>query len=185
MKLSVTPHAEVLPAWNRLVEAIEGFRIVGGDGINVVRSRIGIVVSLDRRASTFQGAWHVSWAEQNNLRITRGFVNALEPKIGELRISEEKCFLTTGKLDPKKPKWVCLKVSVDENGKLKPGTQADVTEQDLTVTIEDTPRLTRGKDGRHPLACLYQDQIWQIAYFDYQHQTRVKDGIITHFFAPS
>ena len=50
MSLSVLPNTPVLPAWNRLARAVEGLRIIGGDGINLVQTRNGIVISPHPRA---------------------------------------------------------------------------------------------------------------------------------------
>jgi len=184
MKLTADPGTLVLPAWNRLTRALEALQIVGGDGINVVKSRVGIVVSLDRKAPSFVGAWNVARGDQDKLRIGRGFVNGAEPEIDELPISDPECKLN-GPTDDDIKEWVCIKITVNDEGKL-------VSPSDLTVVLETFKRddgttkagIYFGKEAMHPIALLYKRQIYQIAYFDYIHETRVRDKVITHFFRP-
>jgi hypothetical protein len=184
MSLSVLPNTQVLPAWNRLARAVEGLRIIGGDGINLVQTRNGIVINQDRRGPAFHGAWYVSRAGQDSLRIARGYVNALEPLIGDLPISDPDCTLSIPKAkDANKPRWVCLRVQVDDKGKI--ANPKKPTADDLTIVISDTGPKYAGKLAEHPLACLHKETLWQIAYFDYQHLTRVQGERITHFFTPA
>ncbi len=184
MSLTALPNTVVLPAWNRLARAVEGLRIIGGDGINLVQTRGGIVINQDRRTPAFQGAWYISSGGQDELRIARGYVNGLEPVIGNLPISDTDCTLPVPKAkDATKLRWICLKVRVDDKGKI---TNPDKpTEDDLTIVINDTGPKYAGETAEHPLACLYQEKIWQIAFFDYQHMTRVRGKRITHFFTPA
>jgi len=184
MKLTANPGTLVLPAWNSLTRALEQLQIVGGDGINVTKSRVGTVVSLDRKAPSFIGAWNVSRGEQDKLRIGRGFVNGAEPEIDALPISDPDCTLQ-GPTDNDIREWVCIKITVNDEGKL-------VKNSDMTVVLEKFKRddgsiragIYRGKEAMHPIALLYKQQIYQIAYFDYIHETRVRDKVITHFFRP-
>lgn len=185
MSLTVRPNTLVLPAWNRLAEAVEGLRIIAGDGINIVRTRGGIVISQDRHGPAFQGAWHVSRAGEDKLRIARGFVNGLEPVIRAMPVSDPDCTLDVPKArNSDKPRWVCLRVKVDEAGKL-PGKQDAVTEENLTMVVSEVPFVHAGQEAKHPVACLHKDVLWQIAYFDYQHMTRVNGKRITHYFSPA
>ena len=184
MSLTALPNTAVLPAWNRLARAVEGLRIVGGDGINLVQTRGGIVINQDRRAPAFQGAWYVSAAGQGELRVARGYVNGLERSPIKGPISDPDCTLQVPKAkDAAKQRWVCLKVRVDDKGKIT--NPAKPTEDDLTIVISDTGPKYAGETAEHPLACLYQEKIWQIAFFDYQHMTRVRGKRITHFLSPA
>lgn len=185
MSLSVLPNTPVLPAWNRLARAVEGLRIIGGDGINLVQTRNGIVISQDRRAPSFCGAWYVSRAGQDKLRVARGFVNGMEPVISGLPISGPDATLAVPKAqDPAKPRWVCVRVKVDKDGKMLAKPDA-VTEDNLTVVLSGAPFVHAGELADHPLACLVGETLWQIAYFDYQHMTRVRGERITHYFSPA
>jgi len=184
MKLTADPSTLVLPAWNRLARALEALRIVGGDGINVVKSRVGMVISLDRKAPNFVGAWNVARGDQDKLKIGRGFVNGMEPLIENIPISDPACTLDAAKNHNVKT-WVCIKAVVNDAGKL-------ASQSDLTVVLEEFTREDgktiagkyTGKEGLHPIALLYKHQIYQIAFFDYLHETRVRDKVITHYFRP-
>lgn len=185
MSLTALPNTPVLPAWNKLARAVEGLRIIGGDGINLVQTRNGIVINQDRHGPVFHGAWRVSRAGEDRLRVSRGFVNTLEPVINGRPISDPDCTLTVPRAkDPAKPRWVCIRVKVDEDGNMtaKPG---GITEDDLTLVVSDVPFVHAGLEAKHPVACLKGETIWQIAYFDYQHLTRVTGNRITHFFSPA
>lgn len=168
-----------------MAKAIDGLRIIAGDGINIVRTRNGIVINQDRRSPSFQGAWYVSRADADLLRISRGYVNALEPVIQTRPISDPDCTLSLPKAkDAAKPRWVCIRVKVDDKGKMT--AKADsVTESDLTIVVSDVPFVHSGGQAKHPVACIYKEVLWQIAYFDYQHMTRATGTRITHFFSPA
>ena len=174
----VKPGDLVLAAWNAVVGAMNSLVVLPGRGILLTRHPSGCVINARSAINGFSGAWKVS-AGTKSVKVARGFVNALEPMIGDALLSEAEIpYKATDFKDGRL--WVGIKVTVDPaTGKMKNSTQTTLTEKDLTVVVQNTPLSgdATGTTGFHPLALLLEKptvRAVQIAYFDYQHSTAKK-----------
>lgn len=181
----VKPGDLVLAAWNAVVKGMDALTILPGKGILLTRTPQGTVINSRQAIKGFSGAWSVS-AGTNSLKVARGFVNAVEPLVGNKKLSAAEIkFRESDFVDGRL--WVGIKVRVDpETGKMR---EKDATENDLTVVVQGSPKSGdhSGLIGFHPIALLTQKPvltIHQIAFFDYQHSTAKapKGSGFRHFF---
>jgi hypothetical protein len=182
-QLQVKAGDAVVAAWNALLEFLGRTTILPGPGIYLSRTPGGTVVGAGPRRG-FGGAFRVSWGAEQ-VTVGLGTVNGIEPMIGKLRISEPGAFVKPPKLDPEKPAWVALAVTVDsESGRIP----QEPTSKDLTIEVLDRwPQVSEDwLTGYHPIAMRYKGRVHQIAYFDYQHSTAQGAGRgLRHFFHPA
>lgn len=186
MSLRATPGREVLPVWNELVAAVERHQILPGVGIRFNQAGGRTVISLASPPPVFTGAWKLRVMDSKSVRIGEGYVNGMMPVYPngkELTHEDEvTAFLAvpeTGDI------YVVIEAGVDESGKLKIQDPKKIKADELSVRHTERP-VTTGEKGQHPIAFRRNDQWHQLAYFDYQHFTRVESkGRIQHFFVPA
>ena len=181
----VKPGDLVLAAWNAALISMRSLVILPGRGILLTKHPGGTIINARSAVNGFSGAWSVS-ASDGFVTVSQGFVNAAEPMVGKLALSDAQTkipFKPTGFKDGRR--WVGIKVTVDAaTGKMK---EKDITEKDLTVVVQDSPTAkdTTGLVGFHPVAVILEKPVVstrQIAFFDYQHSTAKAKNGFRHFF---
>lgn len=149
----------------------------------------------------FRGAWYVSGGiigQGSKAMITvwidRGYVNGLQPMIGKILMSGDAqspppAITVPAKFDAEGRAWVGILINIDPaTGNLRNTTQAKLTENDLTISIQTTTIIpsANGSIFFHPIAVIRKNlSPIQIAYFDYQWGTVQQHGIWRHFLIPS
>lgn len=173
--LSVRVGDLVIPAWRRLVSALEQLQVLPGVGVLVTRSPRGTIVNSRAALKGFIGSWAVSIAG-NKATVGEGYVNASPPQ----KPKKNEIILSHDKYDKDGRSWIVLEVRVNDGGLLDP--------KSITLLQSDHPYRTGDRlAGRTPLVVLVKKSaaskagwgtLHRIAYFDYQH--RYREG--RHFF---
>lgn len=173
-------------------------RVIAGAGLLSRTLGMGrnarTVLYVARGAAQFTGAWFVEprlLDDSVEATVAMGFVNGLEPVSPDgKRLSEGG--LVSGPIEKGEEGWILLKVQIDkETGKMTAKTQEEVSAENLTVLLSDSPRgdaQSGDEYGYAPLAYIKnKDGVlfpFQIAYFSYRHSTAQNrfGGAWRHFF---
>lgn len=168
----------VIPAWRKLVSALQTLPVLPGVGVLITRTPRGSVVNARAFLKGFIGAWAMGTPTAAEIRVGEGYLNAempadAGPKAKAVPLSE-KTFDKTGR------SWIVLEVTVGDDGATDP-------KKTRIVQADHPYRAERKQIGRTPLAVLYRGEakkgfgvLHRIAYFDLQHRYNAATG--RHFF---
>jgi hypothetical protein len=175
--LSVRVGDLVIPAWRRLVSALETLKVLPGVGVLITRTPRGSVVNARAFLAGFTGAWSAGAPTERGIRVGPGYVNAIQAPDtlpdADLIPWDDKTYDDDGR------SWLVLEVEVSTAGRIDP--------EKIKILQADHPFRTDNKlIGRTPLAVFYRGQGegfgtgHRIAFFDLQH--RYNPGTGRHFF---
>lgn len=175
--LSVKVGDLVIPAWRRLVAALQTLQVQPGVGVLITRTPRGSIINARAWLMGFRGSWDIGAPTKKGVRVGYGYLNGkLVPNTGPeakpIPWSEMK-YSDTGH------SWLMLEVPVTAGG------FAEVEKAKLVQA--NSPHFAAGAVGRTPIAVAYRGsagtgfgQMHRIAYFDFQH--RYNAGSQRHFF---
>jgi hypothetical protein len=176
--LSVRVGDLVIPAWRRLVAALQTLAILPGVGTLITRTPRGSIVNARAWLVGFTGSFAVNIVGARSVRVSNGFLNGEQvadtgPQGLPIPI-DESLFTDLGR------SWICLEVVVDATGVLQ-------KERTRIVQADHPTRTAARLIGHHPLAVFNRGTqtrgfgtLHRIAYFDLQH--RYNPGTRRHFF---
>jgi hypothetical protein len=179
--LSVRAGDLVIPAWRRLVQALQQLPVRPGVGVLVTRTSRGSVVSARAWLVGFAGSWTITPPTKAGLRVGTGYLNgklvpATDPKAKPLRW-DKKLYDKQGR------SWVVLEIEVNAAGLV-------AEKNGVRLAQSDHPFRAPSKlIGRAPLAVFVRPAdskgeevgtMHRIAYFDLQH--RFHPGTQRHYF---
>jgi hypothetical protein len=149
----------------------------------------------------FRGAWYMTGGligmsnrQEIKVWLDRGYVNALMPVIDGTPIapidgSPPPAIVGKAEFDAEGRAWVGIRVGIDPStGKMKNRTQASLTDDDLTIVIQNSPIISsqQGEFHFHPIACVPKEgSPFQISYFDYQWGVSKQGSVWRHFLIPA
>lgn len=179
--------------------------ITGGSGVLAANLGDQTVLSVQGKRARFRGAWYCSLAGTDEMIISIGYVNGLEPFIGTKRMSgigengkpdrdgPPRLKLKSDLFDKTGHSRICVQVLVDSDGKMK--ADKDLTPSDLCLVQHPTAESDNELVGLFAVAILRRTtltpqasfgELRQIAYFDQRHSTRQPvQGPRRHFFSPA
>jgi hypothetical protein len=176
--LSVKVGDLVIPAWRRLVSALETLQVLPGTGVLISRTPRGSVVNARAFLAGFSGSWSIAAPSADGLRVGAGYVNGdLVPGTGK---GADPVPWSAKTYDDAGQSWLVLEVPVTSTGLHIP--------EKMRVLQADHPFRSGDKlVGRTPLGVFYRGeagagfgQAHRIAFFDLQH--RYNPGTGRHFF---
>ncbi len=170
----------------------------GGVGTQLASTPFGFVISgAPGGGGSFRHPFQVSAMGNAGVRIARGLVDGLEPRIGKVPISGEAgknlpppvLVLDRAVANARGESWICVEVTLTDEGKLAAEEGGLAEGAQLVAVHRGEPTLV-GKVGRHPLAQVVWGakgpaRIFQATSFNLRHartQPAPGQGPMRHFF---
>lgn len=184
-RLIARPGQRVKPRLSKLLTWLQRQELTAGRGIRLVRSENGTIIRAAIPNKAFVGAFYVTPVNENDLIVSVGYVNGIEPTIGGAKISGSKSGPPTLSMPSEfedNRAWVYVEVKINQESE-----RIDAEDPESVIMTTGQSAATDDKfKGRHPVAMILklEDGSYgarQISYFSLRHTYR--GG--RHFFVPA